>query len=89
VQHSGDITHCDPSACPVFRAFVSRLHHVAGGLHTIFHLIRWRAAIVHHIRAAFVCVYVAPAHRGIFAIAPTLPPITHFEGIKHEDAEAD
>jgi hypothetical protein len=72
-----------------FHPLASRVHHAASSLHTIFILIRSRAVIVHHIRAAFDFVYVAPAHRGIFAIAHTLPPITHFDGDKNEDAEAN
>jgi hypothetical protein len=38
-------------------------------------------------RRSFVLL-VAPIQRGSFALANTLPPMTHFEGDKNEDAEA-
>src|ERR1700677_4939563 len=46
-----------------FRLFASGVHHAPSGIHTIFILMNWQAAIVHQIRAAFVEPYFAITQR--------------------------
>jgi predicted aspartyl protease len=41
------------------RSFAGGLRHAPSGIHTIFILLSWRAAMVHPIRTAFVCPSIA------------------------------
>jgi hypothetical protein len=51
-----------------FRPFASRIHHAGSGIHPIFDLDGWRAAIVYAIRAARICIVVATIQTEVFAL---------------------